>query len=395
MYNIKSILLFSIVVLCGSFFFASCKPTPKNTDKKQEQLTEEDLEAREDSIELANAYAAQAKIEQALYPSVETALIKAGAEEDAADDPAIWVNPADPSKSLIYGSNKQGGLAVYKLEGEEIAYYPLGKINNVDVLYNHPLGDSIVSLVGCSNRTDQSIDIMKINPSDGSLKDVAAHALKVDATLIDDVYGFCFAKLGGRAYAIVNGKNGVMQQFEMINLKETIDLKLVRQVEFDGQTEGMVADNELGYLYVGEENRGVWKLHINPADTTKTIITSSEKRNNPNIDYDIEGLSIYKQGKEGYLIASSQGNFSYAVFDRGGDNAYIRSFKIVGKDQIDGSEETDGLDIVSDSLSPAYPKGLLVVQDGFNYDGDSLRAQNFKLVSWEQFESMAKEDGIK
>ena len=87
MYNIKSILLCSIVVLCGLLFFASCKPTPKNAEKPQEQLSEEDLEAREDSIELAKAYEGQAKIENALYPSGETALIKAGAEEDAADDP--------------------------------------------------------------------------------------------------------------------------------------------------------------------------------------------------------------------------------------------------------------------------------------------------------------------
>ena len=129
--------------------------------------------------------------------------------------PAIWVNPADPSRSLIYGSNKQGGLAVYNLEGEEIAYYPLGKINNVDILYHYPLGDSILTLLGCSNRTDQSIDILGINPFDGSLNDVAAHALKMDSTIIDDVYGFCFASHEGKAYAIVNGKNGVMQQFEV------------------------------------------------------------------------------------------------------------------------------------------------------------------------------------
>ena len=67
----------------------------------------------------------------------------------------------------------------------------------------------------------------------------------------------------------------------------------------------------------------------------------------------------------------------------------------MGKDQIDGSEETDGLDIVSDSLSPAFPKGLLVVQDGFNYDGDSLRAQNFKLISWEQYQALDSVDKIK
>ncbi|MEL6238776.1 MAG: phytase, partial [Pseudomonadota bacterium] len=30
--------------------------------------------------------------------------------EDAADDPAIWRNAADPAKSLIVGTDKKGGL---------------------------------------------------------------------------------------------------------------------------------------------------------------------------------------------------------------------------------------------------------------------------------------------
>src|SRR5699024_6669488 len=35
------------------------------------------------------------------------------------DDPAIWINPQDPAKSLIIGTDKEegGGLYVYDLEG--------------------------------------------------------------------------------------------------------------------------------------------------------------------------------------------------------------------------------------------------------------------------------------
>jgi len=31
---------------------------------------------------------------------------------------------------------------------------------------------------------------------------------------------------------------------------------------------------------------------------------------------DVEGMSLYKSGVGGYLIVSSQGDYSYSVFDR-------------------------------------------------------------------------------
>ncbi|MCB0631507.1 MAG: phytase [Saprospiraceae bacterium] len=36
------------------------------------------------------------------------------------------------------------------------------------------------------------------------------------------------------------------------------------------------------------------------------------------------------------------------------------------------------------------PKGILIAQDGFNYQGDSLAAQNFKLVRWERIVELVK-----
>ena len=48
---------------------------------------------------------------------------------------------------------------------------------------------------------------------------------------------------------------------------------------------------------------------------------------------------------------------------------------------IDGASETDGLEVSSLPFGPAYPKGLLVVQDGRNHMPPE--AQNFKLISWQ------------
>ncbi len=47
---------------------------------------------------------------------------------------------------------------------------------------------------------------------------------------------------------------------------------------------------------------------------------------------------------------------------------------------IDGSSETDGIEISSANLGGAFNAGLLVVQDGYKRLPDG--AQNFKYVPW-------------
>ena len=60
-------------------------------------------------------------------------------------------------------------------------------------------------------------------------------------------------------------------------------------------------------------------------------------------------------------------------------NAYVKTFKIVDGNGIDGVQGTDGIDVVSFPLGSAFPQGLFVVQDGDNAGS----RQNFKLVPWE------------
>jgi myo-inositol-hexaphosphate 3-phosphohydrolase len=98
--------------------------------------------------------------------TVETAPVHSSA--DAADDPAIWIHPTDPSQSTVIGTDKSSdghGLVVYDLSGRELFYYPHGRMNNVDVRYNFPLGNTRVSLVGVSNRS-RSLDFYKVNVAD-------------------------------------------------------------------------------------------------------------------------------------------------------------------------------------------------------------------------------------
>ena len=53
--------------------------------------------------------------------------------QDAADDPAIWRNAADPAASLIVATDKKAGLYVYGLDGRTRSFADGGLLNNVDL----------------------------------------------------------------------------------------------------------------------------------------------------------------------------------------------------------------------------------------------------------------------
>lgn len=300
-------------------------------------------------------------------------------DQDAADDPAIFVHSNDPSKSLIIGTNKQYGLVVYNLKGEQIQAFDFGLLNNVDLRSNFPLGDQKITLVGASNRTDNTISLFQLNENTGELKSIAAQPLQ---SKLDEVYGFCMYQKDG-TYAFVVGKNGVVEQWLLTATKDQkVKGEVVRSFDVGDQCEGLVADDELGFLYVGEEEEGVWKYKAAAnADSSRVAVTSI--KSNKMLHADIEGVSIYYAANgKGYLLVSSQGNDSYAVFEREGDNKYIGSFRI-GDGAVDKTGDTDGIDVINYGLGDAFPNGLFIAQDGFNYDGKQKRNQNFKLVAWD------------
>ena len=76
---------------------------------------------------------AGAQIKELAYAAVETSPTPQGKNDDSADDPAIWINKNNPDKSLIIGTDKKGGLAVYNLDGSEVKYYSAGSLNNCDL----------------------------------------------------------------------------------------------------------------------------------------------------------------------------------------------------------------------------------------------------------------------
>ncbi|NJL75048.1 MAG: phytase [Saprospiraceae bacterium] len=312
--------------------------------------------------------------------SLETDAVQSA--DDAADDPAIFVHPSNPDLHAMIGTDKQRGLVVFDTKGKIKHDYPFGSINNVDLRQNFPFNGSNITLVGGSNRSNNTIVLYSYQAETFELEPIPCDTIR---SLTDEVYGFCFAASSNAIYAFVVGKNGVVEQWGITEQNNRLHAELVRSIDIGEQCEGMVADDELGFLYVAEETKGIWKLPIDP--TNKTIVPEliADLKTNRALKADLEGLAIYyaPQGN-GYLIASSQGNYSYAVFERSVPHTYLGSFKVKAG-VVDGSEETDGLDVTHLPFGAACPNGCLVVQDGKNKDSNNqLENQNFKFIAWEQ-----------
>ena len=81
-------------------------------------------------------------------------------------------------------------------------------------------------------------------------------------------------------------------------------------------------------------------------------------------------------------MISSQGNDSYVVVDAEPPYALRGAFRVGINAQagIDGSSETDGIEVTSTNLGGAWSRGMLVVQDGRKRMPE--QAQNFKFVPW-------------
>jgi len=318
------------------------------------------------------------------FPAVvavaETAPV--GSPGDAADDPAIWADPTNPANSLIIGTDKKAGLNLYDMQGRVIQHLPDGKMNNVDLREGFMLGGQPIVLVTASDRTNKAVAIYRLDTEARRLVNIADG---VQPTGQGDPYGQCMYRSArsGKTYVFINDSNGEKRQWELIDAGNgKVRAVRVRDFAFASQVEGCVADDATGQLYVAEEDVGLWRLSAEP-DGGSAMTMVARISENPALKDDMEGVGLYDLGGgRGYLVASSQGNDSYAVFRREGDQAYLGSFIVVadGARGIDGVSETDGLDVTSRNLGPGFEHGAMVAQDGRNVlPGEN---QNFKYVPW-------------
>jgi 3-phytase len=316
-----------------------------------------------------------------------------------ADDPAIWVHPTDPSLTRVIGTDKGFGLLVFDMSGQIVQRLHDGQLNNVDLRVGFPFADGTKPIVVATNRTDlpsedkNSLLIYFIDESDGTLYPADTRIVRVEALdgvnegITADIYGVALyhSAVDGRFHVFANFKSGWVIQLGLSPAQSGTEIVAVheRSWKLDSLPEGMVADDELGHIYVGEEAVAVWKLNAEPHATTAGVMVD-QVGSSTIPQPDIEGMAIYKSGpRTGYLVVSSQGDSSYCVYDRAGDNAFIRKFDILQLDgDIDRVTETDGLEVVPTALSDAFPAGMMVVQDDVN----ERFTKNFKYVSWQEIQ---------
>jgi 3-phytase len=299
---------------------------------------------------------------------------------DAADDPAIWVHPTDPSRSLIVATDKRRGLEVYALDGSLRQSLPVGRMNNVDLRDGFAFGGQRVTVVAASDRDHDAIALFALFADRPELVDVAEG---LRSTGLTRIYGLCMYadRANDRLYVFVNGKDGRYEQHELLATPGgRITTRVVRTFRVAKRPEGCAADDELGWLYVGEEAVGFHRMAADP-DAPATLETVDHVGGGRLVAH-VEGIAIHRlAGGRGHLIVSSQGDDAYAVYRREPPNEFVGRFRVVDG-IVDGTSGTDGLEVTSERLPPPFDEGLLVVQDGRNSSPSAH--QNFKLVPWRE-----------
>jgi len=303
--------------------------------------------------------------------------------DDAADDPAIWLNSAVPAQSLIFGTDKQSGVYSYNLQGEKVGYTELGKINNIDTR-----SVDADTYIVASNRTQQSVDMWRF--ADSAMAEAAA---KGDFSLPAkrfmqgqseiNIYGACMGldkRLG--LLAFVTEDEGPRVEV----WKYTADgLRLLHTFDNGGESEGCVYDDENRTLLISEEEvNGVLRAYsvTEALDFSNPVIIDSREGN---VGGDPEGVTLYKtSATEGYIILSSQGDSKFNLYSRTAPYAYLGSFEVGEVGTVDGVSITDGVAAINYPLNEDFPRGLLVAQDNDNISKKKRKPkrQNFKLISF-------------
>ncbi|MEV0902695.1 phytase [Actinoplanes sp. NPDC049802] len=377
----------------------------------------------------APAYAADRPLRK-ISAAVETPALfddEAGGDADA-DDPAIWINAADRSRSLVIGTAKNGGLRVYDLKGREIQAIATpegGRFNNVDVLTGFTFGKRKVDVAVVTDRGLDKLRIYKIEANgltDITSADAPLLFSKDQAEVEEQATGYGVAVYD--RYAVVSRRHstrlGIFRLEERngkVTYRTTDTLDLPREFRLpngatwtpclepgeDPQVEGMVVDAAAGVLYAAQEDVALWRINL-AGGTFSSIprmvervrefgepATYDPESEECTVEYtngfggrisaDVEGATVYPTGKrDGYLIVSSQGDSRFFVYDRR-TNKPLTIFSVVDGKHADGVQHSDGAAATAVSL-PGYPKGLLVLHDGENTPNNDRTSTNFKFVDW-------------
>jgi len=337
-------------------------------------------------------------------PVIETA--RTTMDNPDADDVAFWIHPTDNTKSLIIGTQKEAGYSIYDTKGKTLLDANPGNIrfNNVDVMYDFNLSGRLVDIALFTDRMTNQFAIYTIQENAPYIVDVTDYTspqlFSAETVGDDTAYGEGVYKspITGKFYAFAT-QNGYWNaaQFELVAKGDKIGWNKVRDITLeaddeDKYAEGFVIDQEYGKAYVAQEGVGIYTFDAEPNGNPTLKLTQEDFLNEEGengLVEDLEGMTIYyKNDGTGYLFVSSQGNNTYGVFDRtkvGVKNTYLKSFAIVDDTNgIDGTSETDSIDVTNIALGSEFPNGAFIAQDGMDTTANPDDTEtNFKWVKWE------------
>lgn len=287
------------------------------------------------------------------------------------DDPAIWINRANPAESLVLGTDKDhdGALVVFGLDGRirhDLSVRGLVRPNNVDIAYDVMIAGRKTDIVVVSERYPHRLRVYRLPdmvPVDGggipvfvgqAGREVMGIALYTRAT-----DGAVFAMVG-RSEAGAP-REDYLHQYRLVD-DGTGTLRGVFTRAFGKwsgkkEIEAIAVDNELGHVYYSDERFGVRKYHADPlAEDAEDELAQLGTTGFAN---DHEGISVYKfNDGRGYVLVSNQQADTFRIFAREGTAANPHDHPLVASVRL-STLDSDGSDVTHVPL-PGFPGGLFV-----------------------------------
>jgi 3-phytase len=290
---------------------------------------------------------------------------------DAADDPAVWVHPSDPSRSLVIGNNKLGALESYDLSGDRVQRITTGQRfwGNVDVRQSWVAvahGGLVIY------RMDPATRSMSLATEGGAIATSGEGLCLYDPGRNgpdDGLYAFTITRQEGRVrqYALTDADRD-----------DQLDGRKVRDFTIGAEAEGCVADDSRGSLFIAEEDTALWRYGAEPGNGTARTRVDAVSAAMP---ADLEGVTLTDDLVLVSVQSTGQPTQSFV-------NAYSRqapyrlqgSFRVTAGPRSDDCDGTDGIAAADLALGARFPAGLFVCQDGDNGAPGGSGNQNFKLV---------------
>lgn len=299
----------------------------------------------------------------ALQPRVVTAPVN-----HDTDDPAIWIHPTSPEKSLIVGTDKDtdGALYVFDLEGKVVQRVGgLKRPNNVDIVQGFMLGGKSVDLAITTEREMQRLRAFRL-PDMTSADKGDLVVFNGDTNRAPMGIALYKRPKDGAVFAIVGGKSGPAEGYlAQYRLGDDgsgqLTLTLVREFgRYSGkkEIEAIAVDAELGYVYYSDETFGVRKYAADPdaPDAGRELALFGTS----GFASDHEGISIYKlDATTGYLLVSDQQANQFRIYKREGEPGRPHEHTLVKTVPV-AAIESDGSEVTSLALGPKFPHGLFV-----------------------------------